>query len=160
MAQRKQNPAEKLENLRKQEKFQPNPQAVVDELFADGDKFFDPSDIVQVKYEMLRRVAEGGKSVSEAIREFGFSSRQSFYTARAAFEQNGVRGLIPFKPGPKQAHKVTDEVLHFVEQTRKNHPSLTVKELTKRVRKHFRLNIHQKSIERALARLQEERSTD
>ena len=160
MAKSKQTQAEKLKNLPQQQDFQPNPQAIMDELFAGGDEFFDPRDIVQVKYEMLRRVAEDGQSVSEAIRAFGFSSRQSFYTARAAFEQSGLRGLMPFKPGPKQAHKMTAEVLDFVKQTRKYHPSLTIKELTRRVRKRFRLNIHQKSIERTLARLQKKRSTD
>ena len=49
------------------------PEAVLDEQFATGD-FFDARDIVQVKYEMLRRVANG-QSIAETIRAFGFSSR-------------------------------------------------------------------------------------
>ncbi|HYR42603.1 MAG TPA: helix-turn-helix domain-containing protein [Terriglobia bacterium] len=157
MAKAKQTQHEKLKNL--QQEFQPDPPAVMDELFADGDEFFDPTDIVQVKYEMLRRVAEDGQTVSEAIHAFGFSSRQSFYTAKAAFEQSGLRGLMPLKPGPRQAHKMTAEVLDFIRQARKNDPSLKLKELTKRVRKRFHLNIHEKSIARALARVQEESST-
>jgi hypothetical protein len=36
-------------------------------------EFFDPRDLVQVKYEMLRRVRIDGASVSQAARDFGFS---------------------------------------------------------------------------------------
>src|SRR5262249_23804372 len=78
----------------------PNPEAVLDEQFAAGD-FFDARDIVQVKYEMLRRVANG-QSVAETIRAFGFSSRQVFYRARAAFQQSGLAGLVPTKHRPKK----------------------------------------------------------
>jgi transposase len=147
----------KLRNLSQEGTLNPNSEAVIDELFSSG-SFFDARDIVQVKYEMLRCVAVEGQSINEAIRACGFSSRQSFYTALAAFEQSGLAGLIPFKRGPKGAHKMTDEVLDFIRQTRRNNPSVQVKELTKQVRECFRLNIHQKSIERALARLQEEAS--
>ena len=58
--------------------------------------FFDVGDVAQVKYEMLRYVANG-HSIDEALRAFGFSSRRSFYSARAAFEEDGVAGLIPTK---------------------------------------------------------------
>ena len=71
------------------------------DLFAD-DSFFDPSDIAQVKYEMLRRVANG-ESVAKAIRAFGFSSLDSFYKAQAAFKENGLAGLIPVKRGRKKS---------------------------------------------------------
>jgi hypothetical protein len=43
---------------------------------------------------MLRYVANG-HSIDEALRAFGFSSRRSFYSARAAFEESGLAGLIP-----------------------------------------------------------------
>ena len=48
---------------------------------------------------------------------------------------------------------MTPEVLDFIRQALKDDPSLKLKELTRRVRKRFRLNIHEKSIERALARV-------
>src|SRR5438876_6795874 len=83
----------------------PNPEAVLDEQFAAGD-FFDARDIVQVKYEMLRRVANG-QSIDEAIHAFGFSSRQSFYRARVAFEQKGLAGLMPAKRGPRKKELIS-----------------------------------------------------
>src|SRR5262245_1020689 len=78
----------------------PNPRAVIDDPVASG-CFFDARDIVQVKYEMLRRVANG-QSIAETIRAFGFSSRQVFYRARAAFQQSGLAGLVPMKRSPKK----------------------------------------------------------
>jgi len=50
----------------------PRPQDVKDELF-QGSEFFDPHDIVQVKYEMLRRVRVDRVSVTRATQAFGFS---------------------------------------------------------------------------------------
>ena len=129
---------DKFKNLIQQGTLNPKPQAVTDELFATG-SFFDPCDIVQVKYEMLRRVAKDGVSIGEAIRAFGFSSRQSFYKARDAFEQSGLEGLVPVKRGSK-----------------KNNMSLDAKNSTRRVRKRVHPNHHQNSSERALARIQEE----
>jgi DNA-binding CsgD family transcriptional regulator len=69
------------------------------ELFAE-DGFYDAGDIAQVKYEMLRYVANG-HSIDEALREFGFSSRTVFYAARAAFERKGLAGLVPGKRSAK-----------------------------------------------------------
>jgi len=92
---------DKFENLIEKGTLNEKPEVVTDELFADG-SFFDPSDIVQVKYEMLRRVASG-QSVAEAIRAFGFSSHDSFYKAQAAFKRSGLAGLLPAKRGPKKS---------------------------------------------------------
>ena len=78
----------------------PHPHAVTDELFGSNG-FFDATDIVQVKYEMLRRVAVDGISVRDATNAFGFS-RQTFYLAKADFEQNGLQGLLPLSPVPKR----------------------------------------------------------
>lgn len=51
-------------------------------LFSEN-AFFDPCDLIQVKYEMLRRVSHEGKAITETTREFGFS-RPSFYEAKNA----------------------------------------------------------------------------
>lgn len=87
----------------------PHPQAVIDPLFRDS-AFFDPNDLVQVKYEMLRSVQRGERRVVEAAKAFGFS-RPVFYVTRELFNRDGLPGLVPHKRGPKRAHKLTDEVL-------------------------------------------------
>ena len=47
-----------------------SPEKVKDPKFQEGE-FFDPRDIVQVKYEMLRRVRVENASVTEAAEEYG-----------------------------------------------------------------------------------------
>jgi len=132
----------------------PNQHRVNDELFASSG-FFDATDTVQVKYEMLRRVAIDGVSIRHATLAFGFS-RQTFYHAKADFEQSGLAGLLPFKRGPKEGHKLSKEVLEFIRESRENDPSLRIPELTRRVKERFDIEIHQQSIQRALGHFPEE----
>ena len=77
------------------------PEQVHDPLFQQSE-FFDPRDLVLVKYEMLRRVRVEGLSVTAAAKAFGFS-RVAFYQAMAAFRQEGLPGLLPRRRGPKAA---------------------------------------------------------
>jgi len=100
--------APKLETLRQYGALNPRPEDVTDELFKAGE-FFDARDVVQVKYEMLRRVEKEGRPITEAASAFGFS-RPSFYQAQFAFEQGGIAGLVPHKRGPKEAHKLTNKI--------------------------------------------------
>jgi len=87
----------------------PHPQAVTDPLFRDS-AFFDPNDLVQVKYEMLRSVQKEGRAVVEAAQAFGLS-RPVFYVTQGLFQREGLPGLLPRKRGPKRPHKLNDEAL-------------------------------------------------
>lgn len=131
------------------------PEAVTDPLFLQ-DPFFDPYDLVQVKYEMLRRTQSDRQSVTQAAASFGFS-RPSFYQALTAFEHGGLGGLIPHKRGPKAAHKLTAEVVEFVRQRRQVDPELRADALVRLIARHFRVSVHPRSIERALVRSQKKR---
>ena len=142
----------KTEALRRHQALHPNPQSVQDESF-QSEEFLDPHDTVQVKYEMLRRHRIEGQSVQQTATSFGVS-RQTFYLAEKAFEQEGLPGLVPSRRGPKQAHKCTDEVLDFVEQWRQTPTDQTVSEA---VEKRFGIRIHPRSIDRALARRKKKR---
>ena len=110
MARRRAGPeGHRLQALQAHGALHPHPQDVTAPLFRDS-AFFDPHDVVQVKYEMLRRVRAERASVSETAADFGFS-RPAFYQARAAFAREGLPGLLPRKRGPKQPHKLTDAVV-------------------------------------------------
>ena len=124
----------------------PHPERVTDELF--DSPFFDPRDRLQVKYEMLRRVRIDGYRVSRAASSCGLS-RPTYYQARDAFERDGLAGLLPDKKGPKRAHKLTPEVLAFVDAELDAHPELGPIELARRIKEHFGLQVHPKSIARA-----------
>jgi transposase len=145
----------KLEALREQGTLNPRPREVTDPLFAT-DRFFDPRDLVQVKYEMLRRVQSEGHSVTGAATAFGFS-RPSFYQALSAFEEGGLAGLVPHKRGPKQAHKLTDEVVVFIIETRQKQPQVRTAELVRLIQARFGTKVHPRSIERSLLRHQKKR---
>ena len=138
--------------LQQQGNLNPHPEAVVDPLFLQQ-PFFDPHDLIQVTYEMLRRVQNEGQSVTQAATAFGFS-RPSFYQALLAFEQGGLAGLFPQKRGPKAAHKLTTEVVQFVRELQVADPDLRASGLVRLIARHFRIAVHPRSIERALARSQ------
>src|SRR5215831_9949218 len=145
----------KLRTLQQQGTLNPRPKAVRDEVFLQ-DEFFDPRDLVQVKYEMLRRVRTEGQSVTDAAAAFGFS-RPSFYQAQAAFQQDGLAGLVPRKRGPKQAHKLTEAVLDFIRETRHTEPSMQAGILARLIHQRFGITVHPRSIQRALLRHQKKR---
>lgn len=141
---------DKAEALRGQGALNPRPQAVTSELFQDSD-FFDPRDLIQVKYEMLRDVRVEGRSASGAAATFGFS-RPTFYQALAAFERSGVAGLIPRRRGPRGAHKLTPKIAEFIEQCLTQNESLRPGGLATLIMDRFGVSIHPRTIERGLSR--------
>jgi transposase len=128
----------------------PRPDRVADPLFAASD-FFDARDVVQVKYEMVRRVRVEGQPVRHSATAFGFS-RPSFYQAQARLARGGLAALIPNKPGPRRSHKLDSEVVHFLQQLRSDDAAVRSTELARRVRQRFGRTVHPRSVERALAR--------
>ncbi|MEW5980080.1 MAG: helix-turn-helix domain-containing protein [Acidobacteriota bacterium] len=136
--------------LRQQGTLNPRPHAVRHESFQDSE-FFDPEDLVQVKYEMLRRVEMDQQPVSQAAKAFGFS-RPSFYQAQSAFQGSGLAGLLPRKRGPRAGHKLTPELMQFVTELRLSEPGLSSSQLAERLRERFDVSIHPRSIDRQLRR--------
>ena len=145
-------PNAKLGVLRKYHTLNPRSDEVMDQLFLDYD-FFDPHDIVQVRYEMLRRVSMEGMPVTAAAALFGFS-RVAFYQTRKRFEELGIVGLLPRRRGPRRAHKLTAEVMDYVEGALLRDPSLRAQDLVNLLEKRFSFGVHPRSIERALVRHQ------
>jgi transposase len=126
------------------------PEAVRDPLFAEHD-FFDPEDLVQVKYEMLRRVRVEGEAVSVTAVRFGFS-RPSFYAARERFENEGLAGFVPHRSGPRAGHKLSEEVVDFLLELLAETPSIRPGQLVENVQQRFGFRVHPRSIERAIER--------
>jgi transposase len=148
-------PDPKLAALRERRTLNPRPEHVTDELFTQSE-FFDPRDLLQVKYEMIRRAQIDEAPVGKAAEAFGFS-RPSFYKARDAFADGGLAGLLPRRSGPRKAHKLSPEVMAFIEDQRVADRSLTAAALVPLVKERFGVEVHPRSIERALRRLEEKR---
>ena len=143
---------DKAERLREYGALNPHPERVTDEVFSDARlDFFDPRDLIQVKYEMLRAVDKEARSVKEASEAFGFS-RPAFYQAQSQFREGGVTGLVKKRPGPKSAHKLTAEVVEFIEENTVRGEPLRARKLAPLIRQRFGKEVHPRSIERAMAR--------
>ena len=141
----------KVSALRDHRALNPKPNTVHDPAFVSGNSFFDARDLVQVKYEMLRRVRQEGQPATQAAASFGLS-RPSFYVAQQQFEREGLPGLVRERPGPRRAHKLSEEVVDFIERTLSAEPAPRLAQLVELVRGRFGLTVHARSIERALER--------
>lgn len=133
----------------------PHAQDVQDPAFIDSD-FFDARDLVQVRYEMLRRVRTEGQTIADIATRFGVS-RPTFYKVQADFNRDGLAGLLPVKRGPHGPHKVTDEVLAFIEAAITVEEGLDAQVLVERIAQHFGVTVHRRTVERALARRKKKR---
>jgi len=149
MPMRNRGKPQKLEALREEGTLNPTPDGVHDPKFQENE-FFDPHDIVQVKYEMLRRVSVENASVSAATEEYGVS-RPTFYQTKASFDKGGVAGLVPRKRGPRGPHKLQGQALAFLQQQLVAGEPVRARALAKLVRQKFDLDIHPRTIERAVA---------
>jgi transposase len=144
---RKRDP--KSEALARDGVLNPNPGAVRDAVFA-GNPFFDPKDLVQVRYEMVRRHRVDGVAIGAAAAAFGVT-RPTFYKAQSALQSAGLAGLLPGKRGPKAGHKVSAEVIAFVLDLKATSPALTTAQRLSAIQTRFGVKVHRRSLERALA---------
>lgn len=140
----------KLSSLEQRHSLHPHATKVVDDLF-HGSDFFDRRDLLQVKYEMLRRVRVEGASITQTSTAFGLS-RPSYYEAQTAFARDGLPGLLPKKRGPRRAYKMSAAVIAFLHEQLAADTSLRAPELARRLHERFGLTVHPRSIERALER--------
>ena len=127
-----------------------HPDAVRDALFT-GNPFFDPKDLVQVRYEMVRRHQADGVAISEVAAAFGVS-RPTFYKAQDALQTAGLAGLLPSQRGPKGGHKISAEVVAYVGELKAENSGLTTPQCLDAIEEHFGVKVHRRSLERALAR--------
>jgi transposase len=117
-------------------------------LFQHSD-FFDPQDLLQLKYETLRALEQEDCSIARAAQEFGLS-RPTIYQAQNQFQAGGLEGLLPRKRGPKHAHKLTEPVRQYLADQVRAEPAVGGPELARRVRQRFGIKLHRRTIEKAL----------
>lgn len=95
----------------------PHPEAISDTLFISN-PFFDAKDLVQVRYEMVRRHQVEGMPISDVASIFGVS-RPTFYKAQSALADRGLAGLVPQQRGPKDGHKLSAEIVGLSTNSRR-----------------------------------------
>jgi transposase len=148
-------PDPKSRALQQRDSLNPHPEKVADPLFVTSD-FFDARDLVQVKYEMVRRVRVDHQPVNNSAKAFGFS-RPSFYQAQTRLETGGLPALMPQKPGPRRRHKLDAEVMTFLQKLRSEDSLLKPQDLVGHILERFGRRVHVRSVERALARQEKKR---
>ena len=142
--------SKKIEALRSCGALNRNPEKVRHPLFTEHD-FFDPHDLVQLKYETIRAVEIDERPIAQASAEFGLS-RPTIYEAQENFRHEGLGGLLPHKRGPKKARKLTPEVRLYLEELVASEPDLKSSVLAARVRSRFGIVLHPRTIEKALVK--------
>lgn len=140
--------ADKRQALEASGTFNPRFAAVRHALF-QTDGFFDPQDLLQLKYETLRAVEKDGCSIARAASEFGLS-RPTIYQAQEQLAAGGLEGLLPRKRGPRGAHKLTTEVRNYLQAQAAVEPRPTARDLSLRIRERFKVQVHPRTIEKAL----------
>lgn len=110
--------------------------------------FYDPMDIVQVKYEMLKDASDGNpRGVAKIADEFGFS-RASFYKIKDAFDSTGLSALVPEKTGPKRPYKLTRLYQDYIDEYISEKPKASSNEITMSLRKDKGVDINKRTVER------------
>ena len=140
----------KSDSLQSHGALNPRPEEVADELFREH-PFFDPRDLVQVRYEMLRRVRLDGESISACTRRFGVT-RPTWYRAARAFDAAGLAGLVPARPGPRSPRKLSAEIVDELAVVRRRNPRISHRRLAELACERFGVRVHRRSVERALSR--------
>lgn len=147
----------KAETLRRYGALNPHPERVTDKLFHDN-SFFDPRDLVQVKYEMLRQVREDDETVTASAQRFGLS-RFSWYQAQQAYDRGGLPALCKRKPGPRRRHKFSDDVIAELRKAKADSPHISIAELLAMLKERFSLNVHRRTLERVLKEMEKQKKT-
>ena len=144
--------SDKQDRLRRSGTLNRKPETVSDPVFAAGD-FFDARDLLQVRYEMVRLVRLGQTTLAQAAAQFGVSRPTCFRMVKS-FSTGGLQGLIPAQRGPRGPHKITPEMLRFVDDYRAMHGRVGARRLVPLIEVEFGVRVHPRGLEKALERVQ------
>ena len=125
-----------------------HPERIRSRRFRDGG-FFDPRDLLQVRYEMVRN--DGNAPLASVAAEFGVSV-PTCVRLRRSFREGGLQALVPRRRGPRQAHKITDEILDFIAAYKSEHGKVGARRLVPVIEERFGVSLHPRSITKALER--------
>ena len=141
----------KREFLKKEGILNPNPERVICPKFQNMD-FFDPLDLPQVRYEMLRLARVGNVSVSEACRQFGFS-REYFYRLERSFMERGYVSLLGSRKGRRPVIALNQEIVNHVAHRKMEEPGLSGEEQRKEIFKIYKVECSRRTVERIVEQL-------
>lgn len=139
----------KPDYLRKSGTLNPHPERVADPLFSNS-TFFDPRDLLQVRYEMIRAHTRP-RTLKEVASQFGMSIATCARLKRK-YREGGLQALIPGRRGPQGPHKITPDIVEFAANYQRIHSSTSIRELTDIVNDHFKVDLHFSGLHRAMSK--------
>jgi len=114
--------------------------------------FFDPLDLPQVKYELMRAARVDNISVVEACRLFGFS-REYFYRLEKAFVKHGYVSLIGSPMGRRPIISLNHEIVTFIVHRKMDEPKLSGESLRKEILHQYSIDCSRRTVERIIEKL-------
>lgn len=142
----------KTKFLRKEGLINPKPERVTHSLFQTHE-FFDPLDLPQVRYEMLRAARVEHATVSDACRLFGFS-REYFYRLERDFMARGYVGLLGSSRGRRPLIALNQDLVNFIIHRKMTEPNLTGEDLRKELKTTYQVECSRRTVERIIEKLE------
>ena len=130
----------------------PKPERLSHALFKTLD-FFDPLDLPQVRYEMIRAARVEKISVTEACRLFGFS-REYFYKLERNFMARGYVSVLGSTMGRRPLIALNQEIVNFLVHRKIEEPKLSGEDLRKEIRHLYNVDCSRRTVERIVQKCQ------
>lgn len=138
----------KKDFLQKEGLINPKPERVNYELF-ESNVFFDPLDLPQVRYEMIRTARVDSISVAKACRFFGFS-REYFYKLERSFMDRGFVALLGSPKGRRPLIGLNNEILNFIIHRKIDNPKLSGEDLRQEILYLYKIDCSRRTVERII----------
>ena len=143
--------SQKLHFLQREGLLNPRPERVAHPQFETLD-FFDPLDLPQVRYEMLRAARIDGSPVAEACRLFGFS-REYFYQLERAFSRRGYVALLGSPLGRRPLLALNQEIVNFIVHRKLEQPKLSGEQLRQEILRLYQVDCSRRTVERIVEKV-------
>jgi transposase len=141
----------KKEFLKKEGLLNPKPQRVSESLFETID-FFDPFDLPQVRYEMIRSARVEEIPVAQACKLFGFS-REYFYKFERAFRERGYVAMLGSTVGRRPIIALNQEILTFIAQRKLEQSTISGEKLRQEIQRLYKVDCSRRTVERIIENL-------
>jgi transposase len=137
--------------LEKEGLLNSKPERVSHPLFEKID-FFDPFDLPQVRYEMIRSARVEKIPVAEACKLFGFS-REYFYKLERAFMARGYVAMLGSTMGRRPIIALNQEIVNFIAHRKIEDPGLSGEKLRQEIQSLYNVDCSRRTVERIVEKI-------
>ncbi|MFT7880919.1 MAG: hypothetical protein ABXS91_11065 [Sulfurimonas sp.] len=137
--------------LEKEGLLNPKPERISYRAFETFD-FFDPFDLPQVRYEMIRTARVEEMSVADACKSFGFS-REYFYKLERAFMARGYVAMLGSTMGRRPIIALNQEIINFIVHQKVEDSQLSGEKLRQQIQSLFNVDCSRRTVERIVEKL-------